>query len=178
MTEAEWLASTDPVATFDHVRQAKVMTYGQLRLWAAESLGWKVEDICNVRQVFREEYDGALRTMFRLSDRGSNGDMWNYAVTDEVRCAALLRCCVGNPYRPRTLRFDALAPPWVGVEAAATMRRMARDARDERDWGLLPLIADALEYDGLVDEPLLAHLRDEGPHGRGCHALALILGEG
>jgi hypothetical protein len=116
--------------------------------------------------------------------------------------AALLRCVVGNPFRAVTL-----PRPWVetpcpdcppgapdencddcggsGTERklgtcpwlTPTVLALAWRAYDERDFGLLPVLADALEDAGCADAELLAHLRGPGPHARGCHALDLVLGK-
>jgi hypothetical protein len=61
---------------------------------------------------------------------------------------------------------------WRGPDAL----RVARCAYEERDWGALPVLADALEESGCDSEPVLRHLRGRGPHARGCWALDLILG--
>jgi hypothetical protein len=55
--------------------------------------------------------------------------------------------------------------------------RLAQAIYDERRWGDMPILADALLDAGADDEELLAHLRSEGPHVRGCWALDLILGK-
>lgn len=90
--------------------------------------------------------------------------------------AALLREVIGNPFRFRAF-IDPGAAPWVSVESAATTRQMALDAYEANDWGLLPLIADALEYERFGDEEVLSHLRSPGVHVRGCWALDLLLGK-
>jgi hypothetical protein len=47
----------------------------------------------------------------------------------------------------------------------------------DKDWpsGLLPILADALEDAGCAEEAILTHLRDPGPHVRGCWAVDLVL---
>ncbi|MBY0233116.1 MAG: hypothetical protein K2W96_27855 [Gemmataceae bacterium] len=62
----------------------------------------------------------------------------------------------------------------VGPDA----ERIARYAYGEKDWAVLPVLADALEDDGWPDTDLLAHLRSPGHHVRGCWALDLVLGKG
>ncbi len=131
--------------------------------------------------------------------------------------AALLRCLCGNPWRPvpRPVRCadGPTCPqhghPWL----TPLVRDLARIIYDERRWGDLGILADALEEAGCPAEvecqkcngkkrfwvsdrggsdwcdcldchgtgrlpnPLLAHLRSEGPHARGCWAVDLILGK-
>ncbi len=90
------------------------------------------------------------------------------------RAASLLRCVVGNPFRPVTL-----APAWQTSQVAA----LARAAYDERELPLgtldgtrLAVLADALEEAGCDQAELLGHLRGPGPHVRGCWAVDLVLG--
>jgi hypothetical protein len=98
----------------------------------------------------------------------------------DQRLCDLLRCLFGPPHvRP--------APPLPAAVLAwndGTVRRLAQAAYDERqlpagtlDAGRLGILADALLDAGCDDEALLAHLRWEGPHVRGCWAVDLILGK-
>lgn len=80
--------------------------------------------------------------------------------------AALLRCVVGNPFRPPTLK--RLQPP--------TVTRLAQIIYDQRDWTVLPLLWDALEESGCADEHVRLHCL-EPLHARGCHAIDALLGK-
>jgi hypothetical protein len=86
--------------------------------------------------------------------------------------AALLRCIVGNPYRP---------PPVIDRAVLAynggAVRQLAEAIYAERRFEDLPVLADLLEEAGLSDAALLGHLRGPGPHALGCWALDLILGK-
>jgi hypothetical protein len=65
-----------------------------------------------------------------------------------------------------------------------TVQRLAQAAYDDRlmpcghlDQSRLAVLADALLDAGLpADDQILLHLRGEGPHVRGCHALDAVLG--
>jgi hypothetical protein len=88
--------------------------------------------------------------------------------------ADLLRCIFGNPFRPVTL-----SPACLTAQVVA----LARAAYDERepptgtlDPARLAILADALEEAGCAEAELLAHLREEDPHVRGCWPLDLLLG--
>jgi len=88
--------------------------------------------------------------------------------------ARLFRCVFGNPFRP-----VALDPRWLTREVTA----LARAAYDERtlpagtlDPLRLAVFADALEEAGCT-ETVVAHLREPGPHVRGCWAVDLLLGK-
>jgi hypothetical protein len=94
----------------------------------------------------------------------------------ELECrdqCRLLRCVLGNP-------FHTPAPPrpaWLAWNDG-TVRKLARTVYDERRFGDLPILADALEDAGCADADLLDHLREPGPHARGCWPVDLLLGLG
>jgi hypothetical protein len=82
--------------------------------------------------------------------------------------AELLRCIVGNPFRP--IRPD---PAWQTPNAMT----LAQAIYEDRAFDRLPLLANALEEAGCDDPDILNHLRGPGPHVRGCWSLDLILGK-
>jgi hypothetical protein len=86
--------------------------------------------------------------------------------------AGLLRCVLGNPFRP----LPPVNPGWLAWEGA-TVAKLAASIYDERAFDRLPILADALEEAGCADGQFLAHLRGPGPHARGCWALDLLLGQ-
>jgi hypothetical protein len=86
--------------------------------------------------------------------------------------ADLLRDLFG-PLRFRAVTID---PTWLAWDGG-TVAKLAAAAYDERAFDRLPILADALEEAGCADEALLSHLRDPGPHVRGCWALDLLLGK-
>jgi hypothetical protein len=85
---------------------------------------------------------------------------------------ALARDILGNPFRPAP-RID---PPWLAWNEGI-VTRTARAVYEERAFERLPLLADALGEAGCVDEQILSHLREPGPHARGCWVLDRILGK-
>jgi hypothetical protein len=84
-----------------------------------------------------------------------------------IHCA-LLRDIFGNPFQPVTL--DATWLTWNGD----TVRKLAEAIYNERDFDRLQILADALEDAGCAEEQILTHLRDPGPHVRGCWPLDLL----
>jgi hypothetical protein len=90
--------------------------------------------------------------------------------------AALLRCLVGNPFRPGTINPAWQRPTVVSLAQAAYDNRTlpAGTLENER----LAVLADALEEAGCSDRALLSHLRGPGPHVRGCWGVDLILNRG
>jgi hypothetical protein len=83
--------------------------------------------------------------------------------------APLLRDIFGNPFRPARFR-----PSWRTGTATAIARQMY----ESRDFGAMPILADALQDAGCDCDDLLAHCRDpQGVHVRGCWAVDLVLGK-
>lgn len=72
---------------------------------------------------------------------------------------------------PEVDRFD---PAWQ-TEAVVGM---AAKAYDERAFGIMPILADALEEAGCDNLPMLSHCREATIHTRGCWVLDHILGKG
>jgi hypothetical protein len=85
-----------------------------------------------------------------------------------VQCD-LIRCVFGNPFRLIVL-------PAACLETSA-VRSIAQVIALEQRWADLPILADALEDAGCVDEGILTHCRSRGVHGRGCWVVDLILGK-
>jgi hypothetical protein len=91
--------------------------------------------------------------------------------------AALARAIFGNPFHPPS----AIAPSVLRWNDAL-VRRLAEQAYEDRlpegalDNARLVVLADALEEASLTDQDILNHLRDTGPHYRGCWALDHIFG--
>lgn len=57
-----------------------------------------------------------------------------------------------------------------------TVRDLAAAIYTERRFADLPVLADALEDAGCLNEDILAHCRSKGPHVPGCWALDLLTG--
>ena len=81
--------------------------------------------------------------------------------------AVLLRDIFGNPFRPVTLN-----PVWRTDTAVAVARQMY----ESREFGAMPILADALQDAGCEDEQVLSHCRHAGPHARGCWVVDGVLG--
>jgi hypothetical protein len=82
--------------------------------------------------------------------------------------ADLLRCVVGNPFRP--VAFD---PRWRTEDVLG----LGRGIYEDRAFDRLPLLADALMDAGCDSDDILSHCRGEGPHVRGCWVVDLVLGK-
>jgi hypothetical protein len=74
------------------------------------------------------------------------------------------------PFRPVTIPAEVVA--WSDRVVA----RLAEGIYEEKAFGRMPILADALLDAGLDDEELLSHAREEGAvHTRGCWLLDLLL---
>jgi hypothetical protein len=80
----------------------------------------------------------------------------------------ILRDIFGNPFRP--VAFD---PAW----RTSTVVALAQQMYDSRDFGLMPILGDALEDAGCDSADILDHCRGDGPHVRGCWVVDLVLGK-
>jgi hypothetical protein len=110
------------------------------------------------------------------ADAPREGDRWFHTfqavrVAEKEAQCRLLRCLVGNPFRP--VSAPAAWRTWRG----GTVVRLAEQVYEGRSYGNLPVLADALEEAGCADADLLAHCRSADEHARGCWALDLVLGK-
>ena len=80
----------------------------------------------------------------------------------------LLRDIVGNPFRP-----VSFAPAWRTSTAVA----LAKQMYESRDFGAMPILADALQDAGCDNADILDHCRGPGPHVRGCWVVDQMLGK-
>jgi hypothetical protein len=88
--------------------------------------------------------------------------------TPEFQSLALLHDIAGNPYRPAKFK-----PHW----RTDTVTVLARQMYNSRDFGAMPILADALQDAGCDNEQVLTHCRNEGEHVRGCWVVDLVLGK-
>ena len=80
----------------------------------------------------------------------------------------LLRDIFGNPFRPLVF-----APEWRTDTAVS----LARQMYDSRDFGAMPILADALQDAGCDNEDVLNHCRAQCVHVRGCWVVDMVLGK-
>jgi hypothetical protein len=101
--------------------------------------------------------------------RTQSSARWKRARDTELRSQAeLLRCLIGNPFRP-----VAFSPSWRTSTAVA----LAQQMYDSREFSALPILADALQDAGCDDEDVLQHCRGPGAHARGCWVVDGVLGK-
>jgi hypothetical protein len=81
--------------------------------------------------------------------------------------AALIRDIFGNPFHP-----VAFSASW----RTETVVALARSMYEARDFGAMPILADALQDAGCDNEDVLNHCRDTNQvHVRGCWVVDLVL---
>jgi hypothetical protein len=85
--------------------------------------------------------------------------------------AVVLRDVVHAPYRAVHGRAS-----WRGWNNGI-VRRLAEVIYKERNFDLIPILADALEEAGCTDADILNHCRRPGEHVRGCWVVDLLLGK-
>ena len=84
----------------------------------------------------------------------------------QVPYCDILRCIMGNPFRP-----VAISPEWL----TSTVVALAAGIYEEQAFDRAPILADALEDAGCTDEEVLNHLRGPDVHARGCWVVDLVL---
>jgi hypothetical protein len=178
MDEAEWLASEDPAAMLAYLVGPDA---SQMHLPAGRRAG----------RLGRKLRLWVEACQFHINPVAHWGEVDDVIVHDwgrpngwPAKCplawrAAVLRCVVGNPFRPFALcgsrrrpfhnqwaHVDANDGFWLEAECPAcrplltpAVLGIARRAYDERDFAALPVLADALEEAGCREESVLRHLR-------------------
>jgi hypothetical protein len=82
--------------------------------------------------------------------------------------AALVRDIFGNPFRPPV----AFEPSW----RTDTVLALAKQMYELREFGAMPILADALQDAGCDNDDILSHCRDtQLTHVRGCWVTDLVL---
>jgi hypothetical protein len=132
---------------------------------------WRPEDAAgNCALLSTEDISTAARAATAAAQAGAARS------SEEEAQAALLRCVFGNPFRPAAADRRWLSPAVHSLASATYDDRLLPTGH--LDPARLLVLADALEDGGCSDEVILTHLREPGPHVRGCWVLDLLLGRG
>jgi hypothetical protein len=196
VTEAEWLTSEKPIAMGDFAATTARASDRVCRLYVAAFWGWQLlrlpaatrADLA--RRVAVEEHwaeagqppKGARRSrsdssifLNRDARRALHETVraphssWKTGWEDAVRVQPLLlRDIFGNPFRP-----VAADPNWLTADVIA----LARGIYDDKAFDRMPILADALQDAGCVNEDVLSHCRTAQVHARGCWVVDLLLGK-
>jgi hypothetical protein len=112
-----------------------------------------------------------LITVLKSRDRSDTRLVLRSAEAQErERQCRLLRDIIGNPFRP------------VGVDAGwlawrdSTVPKIAQTIYEERAFGRMPILADALEDAGCTNDDMLTHCRQSNEHVRGCWVVDMLTG--
>jgi hypothetical protein len=205
MTEAEWLACTDWRKMLEFLRgkasDRKLRLFSVAccrKIWdtltderlrravevgeqyadglvsdQTRSAAWDAVLNMKIDAVERQDWERAVRirrTQGPVLDFMSKSARYISDVDWGLQCR-LLRDILGNPFRPASID-----PTWL-VWNSGTVPKLAQAIYDERRFGDLPILADALEEAGCDNTDVLAHCRGPGPHVRGCWVVDLLLGK-
>ena len=206
MTEAEWLAATDPTPMLLQVapgagdRRSRLLRAAAARVvWNELPDGRLVDAV-----VVAERYADGLTTDTELTEHRDG----LYRLMSGQRGLSLsmpLHLCVTSVYGPRLNPLSSVGHSWrLGVEylnvrlppvvrdifgnpfrpvvadprwLTPTVVALAAGIYADRAFDRLPVLADALMEAGCEDADILAHCRGDGPHVRGCWVVDLVLGK-
>jgi hypothetical protein len=148
----------------DDAREAK-----RLFMPPAQVIAWRAA--CAAQDATRHSGRSAALNCMAESSRAVNVRDTNHCDPAELQQQPrILRCIFGPlPFRPVTLAPGILR--WND----GTVPTLAQVIYDERHFGDLPILADALLDASCTDAELFGHLRSPGPHARGCWAVDLLL---
>jgi hypothetical protein len=90
-------------------------------------------------------------------------------LAESAELVRLVHEVYGNPFRP-----VALDPAW----RTSTVTALAGQMYESRDFGAMPILADALQDAGCTNDDILDHCRGTGSHVRGCWVVDSVLGKG
>ena len=122
-------------------------------------------------RVFRRKYRGGLYSAVWSAGwpEWVYGDKPEWQAAERRAQAESLRDVIGNPFR--AVKFNK---KWRTSTAVA----LAKQMYDAREFGAMPILADALQDAGCDNEDVLTHCRDPKPaHVRGCWVVDLVLGK-
>jgi len=126
---------------------------------------------CPVAGTVSWEAAAAAAHFGALASSGNNPyDRPDYPLIASERTAeaAILRDIFGNSFCLVTS-----VAGWLNTNIVA----LAQAIYDERAFGRMPILADALEDAGCTDASILEHCRGGGVHARGCWVVDLVLGK-
>ncbi|WP_232069631.1 hypothetical protein [Gemmata massiliana] len=112
----------------------------------------------------------ASRAYSGIERIGGKRSEWRRFEAEELAAQAdLLRDILGT----RLFRLTNFPTTW----RTSTVVALASQMYESRDFGAMPILADALQDAGCDSADVLDHCRGEGPHVRGCWVVDLVLGK-
>jgi len=206
MTEAEWLACTDPTPMLEFLRDKG--SERKLRLFACACC----------RRIWHLLTDERSRKAVEAAEQFADGEIdvktlgaahaaaWPVVTTasDPAYCPGQAALCAAAPQPIRLILYLILYTPVIEGYAAncdllgdifgnlfrpvtldpawltwhdGLLVSMAQKMYESRDFSDMAVLADALEEAGCDNADILAHCRQPGEHVRGCWVLDLLLGK-
>ena len=150
-------------------RQLKILNYGreQSVMLAARSLAYT--NVFTVATATAEHCATAASRDLAFPNDITSDEITRIWLDEQLQAARLLRCIIGNPFRPVT--FD---PAWRTSDVVA----LARGIYADRAFDRMPIMADALQDAGCDNDDILNHCRADAVHARGCWVVDAVLGKG
>jgi hypothetical protein len=203
MTEAEWLAATDPTpmlaflrgkASDRKLRLFAVACY-RLNHWVMADTGFRktleaAERWADGQSTF-DEVNTLADWMDDHPEEGQERGVWwpgqVLAMKSAEGAALSVFDMVGYDFRGVGVRNPDLlrclfGNPFHSVSLdpscrTSTVLTLAQGVYADRAFDRLPILADALQDAGCDNADVLAHCRGPGPHVRGCWVVDLLLGK-
>ena len=193
MTEAAWLACTDPRPMLEFLRDQA--SDRKLRLFACgccrhvwDWLGEKSRHAIAMRsEATVSKAQECARACQRALEAFEQEKSWlpwerrsahwwsemRERIERTMGCerwyqADLVRCIAGNSFRPVAFDPARVTPDVLGL---------ARVIYNDREFDRMSDLADAAEEAGCVNADILKHCRGPGPHAKGCWVIDLVLGK-
>jgi hypothetical protein len=168
-TTAAWRAAMASVlATFPPSEDTAIQ--GSVNAARAKAVG--LDPVDDIYRPVRKTRPKALG-MISLDETYNNRPIQENLAKEFPNQADLLRDIIGPLlFRPMTVDSSWLA--WNG----GTVVQLAQSIYEDRRFGHLPILGDALEEAGCTDLDILGHCRSGGDHVRGCWPIDLVLGKG
>jgi hypothetical protein len=175
MTEAEWLAATDPQPMLDFL-MGKASSRKLICFFLAFCPDYTSSTTDRLDEALRPPWldvhgpdDYTLPSQTRCLAWAKLLTHRNYPADHRTRpravAAPLLRDIFGNPFRQVTLN-----PAWL----TSTVLALATGIYEEKAFDRMPILADALQDAGCDSEEILQHCRQPGEHVRGCWVVDLL----
>ncbi len=207
MTEADWLAATDPEPMLGHV--ARNVSHRKWRLFACACCrrhpsvrkGKANTRVLEASEAFADglitqaEMQKQHQAWFTFDYPFPISGTWQSALAIATTSYLMQRADVSadhlakakpNPRREKKSQAALLrcifGNPFRPVAFAPSWRSetavaLAAGIYEERAFDRLPILADALEEAGCDSADVLNHLRGLGPHARGCWVVDGVLGK-
>ncbi|AMV27454.1 hypothetical protein VT84_23845 [Gemmata sp. SH-PL17] len=131
---------------------------GQARIFAAQA----AEHSARTPEEFENYAEEVVKAVLACSRCAG----YKFAEPDAL--VSILRDIFGNPFRPVT---------FSSVWRTSTAVALAGQMYESRDFGAMPILADALQDAGCDSADVLNHCREAAVHVRGCWVVDLVLGK-